>query len=712
MQAFILYFDQFELDLNSYELRKSGRVIKLEKLPMELLILLAEKQGQLVTREEIIQRLWGDNVFVDTRHGINTAVRKIRVALHDDPEHPRLLQTVAGRGYRLLAPVSGPALPNETKIETATQIPSPVETATVGAVPASPKKRWTLTATVGAAGLAVMVAAVAWYLHWPLPAPHITDYIQVTLDGRHKDIVGTDGSRLYLNLDPGNDINAPSQGIFQLSIADGRFVPITVELPERDADTSVQRVSPDGSSLLVLRGWAAGELEVWVVGSTGRPGRYLTRASDATFSPDSRSVVYATSRGDLYRIPSEGGTPSLIVSSSNGEPADTEELDLSPDGHTIRFTRDNKIWEVSSSGSNLRQLLSGWQPALAKCCGRWTPDGAFFVFVAGPPPLQHEVGTLWAIDERRGRLRSPISEPIQLTSGPTRWGRPIPSRDGERIFSRGVSLRGELVRFDRKSNQLRPWLGGVSADEVYFSMDGKSVAYVSFPDGILWRARVDGNGPVQLNRPPFHPGGPRWSPDGNQILFTDFTPAGVESTYVVSSKGGTPERFIPEDNGPQNDANWSPNGKKVVYCACGWMTAGSSAIMEIRVFEVASRKISTLPDSKDRYSPRWSPDGRHIVALHTWNDPDRRNDQMILSCLIWRLSSGPRSYERRRIPAGQTGRRMVVTFTFTVHQVCFEFLSLVARLSALSICRASAAPGTSQTGRGWIRQGRRSFFVT
>src|SRR5271157_4948527 len=106
MQASILYFDQFELDLNSYELRKSGRVIKLEKLPMELLILLAEKQGQLVTREEIIQRLWGDNVFVDTRQGINTAVRKIRVALHDDPEHSRLLQTVAGRGYRLLAPVS------------------------------------------------------------------------------------------------------------------------------------------------------------------------------------------------------------------------------------------------------------------------------------------------------------------------------------------------------------------------------------------------------------------------------------------------------------------------------------------------------------------------------------------------------------------------------------------------------------------------------
>src|ERR1700692_947276 len=118
MQTSILYFDQFELDLNSYELRKSGSVVKLEKLPTELLILLAEKRGQLVTREQIIQRLWGDDVFVDTRQGINTAIRKIRVALRDDPEHPPLLQTVAGRGYRLLAPVS-------TRDENAQEQPAP-----------------------------------------------------------------------------------------------------------------------------------------------------------------------------------------------------------------------------------------------------------------------------------------------------------------------------------------------------------------------------------------------------------------------------------------------------------------------------------------------------------------------------------------------------------------------------------------------------------
>ena len=101
----IIRFDKFELDLGRYELRRGDRIVKLEGNPMELLILLVENQGRLVTREQIIQRLWGDNVFVDTRHGINTAIHKLRTALRDDSEQPRILETVVGKGYRLIAEV-------------------------------------------------------------------------------------------------------------------------------------------------------------------------------------------------------------------------------------------------------------------------------------------------------------------------------------------------------------------------------------------------------------------------------------------------------------------------------------------------------------------------------------------------------------------------------------------------------------------------------
>jgi len=95
-------FGDFELDPSRFELRRNGRVQRLERIPLELLILLAEKQGDVATRQEIIERLWGKDVFVDTEHGINTAVRKIRQALRDDPEQPRFVQTVTGKGYRFI----------------------------------------------------------------------------------------------------------------------------------------------------------------------------------------------------------------------------------------------------------------------------------------------------------------------------------------------------------------------------------------------------------------------------------------------------------------------------------------------------------------------------------------------------------------------------------------------------------------------------------
>jgi DNA-binding winged helix-turn-helix (wHTH) protein/tetratricopeptide (TPR) repeat protein len=105
MTSDLFRFQDFELDRNAYELRRSGQSVRLERIPYELLSLLVERRGQLVTREEIIERIWGKDVFHDTEHGINTAIRKIRQALHDDPEVPRFVLTVPGRGYRFVAPV-------------------------------------------------------------------------------------------------------------------------------------------------------------------------------------------------------------------------------------------------------------------------------------------------------------------------------------------------------------------------------------------------------------------------------------------------------------------------------------------------------------------------------------------------------------------------------------------------------------------------------
>src|SRR3954452_14078642 len=99
------HFSDFELDAKAYELRQAGKAIKLERRPMDLLLLLVEHRGELVSREAILERLWGKDVFVDVDLGVNTAIRKIRQALHDDHRSPKFVETVAGRGYRFIAPV-------------------------------------------------------------------------------------------------------------------------------------------------------------------------------------------------------------------------------------------------------------------------------------------------------------------------------------------------------------------------------------------------------------------------------------------------------------------------------------------------------------------------------------------------------------------------------------------------------------------------------
>ena len=105
-------FAEFQLDCAGFELRRQGRAqkserIPLERIPMELLILLLERQGSVVTRQEIVDRLWGKDVFVDTEHGINTAIRKVRQALKDDPDNPRFVHTVSGKGYRFVTEKNG-----------------------------------------------------------------------------------------------------------------------------------------------------------------------------------------------------------------------------------------------------------------------------------------------------------------------------------------------------------------------------------------------------------------------------------------------------------------------------------------------------------------------------------------------------------------------------------------------------------------------------
>jgi DNA-binding winged helix-turn-helix (wHTH) protein len=138
----IIRFDDFLLDYGRFQLYRTGRPVRLEGLPLQLLMFLVEKRGQLVTREEISGQLWSKDVFVDVEQGINTAIRKVRRVLGDDADEPQYLQTVVGRGYRFVAPTAqedvNPQVPAEKFAVSAEEFGRAVMAA-AGLDPANPR---------------------------------------------------------------------------------------------------------------------------------------------------------------------------------------------------------------------------------------------------------------------------------------------------------------------------------------------------------------------------------------------------------------------------------------------------------------------------------------------------------------------------------------------------------------------------------------------
>ena len=125
-QQSIRFGEDYELDLRPRRLRRGSHVLKLERIPLDILVLLVEHKEEIVTRDEIVSRVWGKGVFLDTDNSIRGAIRKLRQALKDDAECPRFIQTVTGQGYRFIAPVATPEEGNraETPSHEASTVPT------------------------------------------------------------------------------------------------------------------------------------------------------------------------------------------------------------------------------------------------------------------------------------------------------------------------------------------------------------------------------------------------------------------------------------------------------------------------------------------------------------------------------------------------------------------------------------------------------------
>jgi len=478
-------------------------------------------------------------------------------------------------------------------------------TAATGAAPPPPQAQRKLswrTIGIGAAAL-FAVAVAAWLLRPSMPLPRITGSTQITHDGLPKAFNGqvsatvlTDGPRLFIQESVGGRFV-----VAQVSASGGETVPI----PTPFQNVSLDNISPDKSELLI--GTFTGiefDQPLWALPVLGGSPRRLgnVAAVDGTWMPNGDLLV--AHGNDLQVVNPETNAAHKFASLPNF----SYWLRWSPDGRALRFTvtvPTRAVWEVAADGSRMHRLL---QDLHAPGNGNWTPDGKYFVF----ENFSNGRSDLWAIPEKGDFFHKANHAPVQLTSGPLSFEAPQPSLDGKRIFAIGEQSRGELERFDAKSGQFVPYLAGVSASDVGFSRDGQWVAYVTYPEDILWRSRIDGSDKLQLTRPPLYPGSPVWSADGKEILFDGYE-SGKSGVYVVAAEGGTPQQLFASPDYDVAFPQWMPNGKSVVFQR-DRLKGSSNAQHDVELLDISTEKVSVLHGSENLIGPALSPDGRFLAA--------------------------------------------------------------------------------------------------
>jgi Tol biopolymer transport system component/DNA-binding winged helix-turn-helix (wHTH) protein len=605
-------FKGFELNVRSGELKKEdGKIIHLPDQPCRILLALLERPGEVVFREEIRQRLWPNNTVVEFEHSISAAMNRLRQALGDSGDEPRYIETLPRRGYRWTAPVqwigssfNGDIPPvTDPVAPTSSEMPSelPIEETSPSfvTITRAARRRWVW------AGSGVIVSLLAFTI-WrsiPVQRPRVTGSVQLTNGGDPCCVMVTDGSRIYFRQ---NLADNPQLSEIAVGGSDISLIPFPFRHPV------IEDISPDRTHLLVTT-FDSQNAPFWSLplpsGSPHRIGD--VEGGWGCWALDGKHFLLAKD-SSLFIAASDGSGAKMIVSGTDGNPG---QLRFSPDGSRIRFTvfnrqaRTETLWEVRSDGSDLHQLLPDWHHPHNECCGRWTPDGRYYVFEA---EAQGGARDIFALAESRGLFSRLSREPTRLTFGPLRFEAPLVSLDEKKLFVFGWHQRGELVRYDSATGKFIPFLGGISATDVAFSRDGQWIAYVSIPGYNLWRCRVDGTERIQLTSTPGDSAElPRWSPNGKQIAFMSRVGGKPWKTFLISADGGPPKPLRAGDD-PEADPTWSSDGTQIAF-ATGFTS--SSKKSEIEIVDTRNSQVATVPGSEGLFSPRWSPDGRHLAAL-------------------------------------------------------------------------------------------------
>src|SRR5215471_5167791 len=574
-------FGTFELDLQTGELRHAGQKVKLQEQPFQVLATLLEHPGKIVTREELRNKLWPEDTFVDFDHSLNAAIKRLRDALSESADAPVFIETLARRGYRFIAPVDGSSASG--LIETA--------------VPAADQGRssfWTRRIATSCLAL-IIIASLVWAM-WRLPLRH-TDIIERKLtsnsseNGVNSAAVSPDGKYLAYS---------DNTGVYLKLIRTGEVHP--VPLPA-NFSVRVDDWFPDGSHLLVSRKDEPGKASLWNISVFGgSPRRLADGASGGSVSPNGAHIsfhrVYVTTPLDYWLgreiwIMHSDGTDAVKVVADNGwlvgKPT------WSPDGKRIAYFRTKLDWTTRSVEVN------EWQDARAETILsdnlltpvlRWLPDG-HLIYVLANEENWNQGSSLWTVPLQQSGKTSVPSKRITQGNGS--------------ITQINGTADGKKLIFLRDNGAPTAYIGTLAADgtkliaykrltldesvsiPTSWTSDGTAVLFSSDRNGIpeIFKQAIDQPLAENLVTATEQPLLPRMTYDGLELLYIStpksVTPGNPSSIFAVPIGGGTSRLVLKDVN------IWNVQCARLPSTVCMYSTTKGNVVETYR-FDVKSGK--------------------------------------------------------------------------------------------------------------------------
>jgi eukaryotic-like serine/threonine-protein kinase len=525
--SFAVYqFGEFRLHCGRFELSRRGRRLKLERKPLELLVLLVTRHGQVVTRDEIAKCLWEQEVFVDIEHGINTAIRKIRQTLGDGPGLPQFVQTISGSGYRFIATVTAV----EPEITEPAQSPDvPIEPPAPPEISASPPAQRKPVVRQIAAGACVLFAIGGTAFYRSLHRPPEIAYTQLTdfTDSAVAPALSPDG-RTVAFIRGSSPFLTPDQ-IYAKMLPDGEARRLTDDSRPKYG----LAFSPDGSRIAYSVMGSSG-FATYTVSALGGDSHLLMENAAGLVWLDQNQLLFSQARSGIH----------LGVVTATATRDDLHEIYLpehergmahysypSPDRHwaVVVEMNGNGGWApcrlISLDG---RHAVGSAGPDGACISAGWSPDGSWMYFTAYVDGQSH----LW-------RQRFPGGSPEQLTFGPAEEeGVAVEPSGRSLITSVGVYESAIWIHDPAGERPLSSEGKVVTNDSPpAFSPDNNAIYYLlqrgqQNSRAELWRTSVD-SGKSEAVFPGIAMTAYDVSPDGKQVVYATAVSGGTRQVWLA-----------------------------------------------------------------------------------------------------------------------------------------------------------------------------------